>query len=44
MAWKTTVEDNCVSEGWVRMPTGGKSKDRYGNPMTVMLTGKVEPY
>jgi Protein of unknown function (DUF3297) len=41
---KTTVEEYCISEGWVRMPAGGKSKDRYGNPMTVKVTGKVEVY
>jgi hypothetical protein len=22
----------------------GKSKDRYGNPLTIKLKGKVEPY
>ena len=41
---KTNVEEYCISEGWVRAPAGGKSKDRYGNPMTVKLTGKVEAY
>ncbi|MFO1034145.1 MAG: DUF3297 family protein [Hyphomicrobiales bacterium] len=41
---KTNVEEYCVSEGWVRVPTGGKSKDRYGNPMTVRLSGTVEPF
>ncbi len=41
---KTTVEEYCISENWVRMPAGGKSKDRYGNPMTVKVTGKVEVY
>ncbi len=40
---KTNVEEYCVSENWVRVsvPT---SKDRYGNPLTLKLTGKVEPY
>jgi Protein of unknown function (DUF3297) len=41
---KTNVEEYCVSENWVRLPAGGKSKDRYGNPMTVKITGKVEPF
>ncbi len=41
---KTNVEEYCVSEGWVRIPAGGKSKDRYGNPMTVKVTGKVEAF
>jgi len=22
----------------------GKAKDRYGNPLTIKLSGKVEPY
>lgn len=39
---KTNVEEYCVSEGWVRLPTGGKSKDRHGKPMTVKVAGKVE--
>ena len=41
---KTNVEEYCVSEGWVRVPAGGKSKDRHGNPMTVKITGKVEVF
>jgi len=42
-AEKTNVEEYCVSEGWIRVEVG-KTKDRYGNPMTVKLSGKVEPY
>lgn len=41
---KTNVEEYCISEGWVRVPTGGKSKDRFGNPMTIKIKGTVEPY
>jgi hypothetical protein len=41
---KTNVEEYCISENWVRIPVGGKSKDRYGNPMTAKVTGKVEVY
>ena len=41
---KTNVEEYCISENWVRMPIGGKSKDRYGNPMNINVTGKVEVY
>ncbi len=41
---KTNVEEYCVSEGWVRVSAGGKSKDRFGNPMTIKISGKVEPY
>ena len=37
------VTEYCVSEGWVRVPAG-KSKDRFGQPMTMKLKGTVEPY
>jgi hypothetical protein len=37
------VEEYCVSEGWIRV-TAGKAKDRAGNPMTIKLRGRVEPY
>jgi hypothetical protein len=40
---KTNVEEYCVSEGWVRV-TVGKTVDRKGNPMTIKLSGTVEPY
>ena len=40
---KTNVAEYCVSEGWIRVEAG-KAKDRYGNPLTIKLTGKVEPY
>jgi hypothetical protein len=40
---KTNVDEYCVSEGWVRV-TAGAAKDRAGNPMTIKLKGKVEPY
>lgn len=40
---KSNVEEYCVSENWVRVAVG-KSKDRYGNPLTLKLTGTVEPY
>jgi hypothetical protein len=42
-AEKTNVEEYCVSEGWVRV-AAGKSLDRFGQPMTIKLNGKVEPY
>jgi hypothetical protein len=42
-AEKTNVEEYCVSEGWIRV-TAGKALDRFGNPMTIKLKGKVEPY
>ena len=40
---KTNVEEYCVSEGWVRVSMG-KSVDRKGRPLTLKLTGPVEPY
>jgi hypothetical protein len=40
---KTNVEEYCVSEGWIRVEAG-KAKDRHGNPLTIKLVGKVEPY
>ena len=42
-AEKTNVDEYCVSEGWVRV-TAGNAKDRFGNPMTIKLKGKVEPF
>jgi hypothetical protein len=42
-AEKTNVDEYCVSEGWIRV-TAGNAKDRAGNPMTIKLKGKVEPY
>lgn len=40
---KNNVEEYCVSEGWIRVQAGN-AKDRHGNPMTIKLTGTVEPY
>ena len=40
---KTNVAEYCVSEGWIRVEAG-KTKDRYGNPLTIKLTGPVEAY
>ena len=40
---KTNVLEYCVSEGWIRI-AAGKSRDRHGQPMTIRLNGKVEPY
>ena len=38
---RTTVEEYCISEGWVRLAVG-KSTDRHGNPMTMLVRGPVE--
>jgi hypothetical protein len=40
---KTNVGEYCISEGWIRVEAG-KTKDRYGNPLTIKLTGTVEAY
>ena len=40
---KTNVEEYSVSEGWIRV-AAGRSRDRFGNPMTVKLKGTVEPH
>jgi hypothetical protein len=40
---KTSVMEYSVSEGWIRV-AAGRSRDRYGQPMTIKLSGKVEPY
>jgi hypothetical protein len=40
---KTNVVEYCVTEGWIRFEVPN-SKDRRGNPLTIKLTGEVEPY
>jgi hypothetical protein len=40
---KTTVEEYCISEGWIRMAVG-KARDRHGNPTLMTLKGKVEAW
>ena len=40
---KTNVAEYCVSENWIRVEAG-KGKDRQGNPLTIKLSGTVEPY
>ena len=40
---KINVEEYCLSEGWIRVAVG-KTVDRKGNPLTIKLKGKVEPY
>ncbi len=42
-AERTNVEEYCVSEGWIRVVVG-KGTDRYGNPLTLKVSGPVEPY
>ena len=40
---KTNVAEYCISEGWIRVEAG-KTKDRYGNPLTIKLNGQVEVF
>ena len=40
---KTNVIEYSISEGWIRV-AAGRSRDRFGQPMTVKLQGQVEPY
>jgi hypothetical protein len=40
---KTNVIEYSISEGWIRI-AAGRSLNRFGQPMTIKLQGKVEPY
>lgn len=40
---KTNVEEYCVTEGWIRV-AAGRARDRRGDPITLKLSGTVEPY
>jgi len=40
---KTNVIEYSMSEGWIRV-AAGRSRDRFGQPMTIKLKGQVEPY
>jgi hypothetical protein len=40
---KTNVIVYSISEGWIRV-AAGRSRDRFGQPMTIKLKGQVEPY
>ena len=42
-AEKTNVEEYCISEGWVRLAVG-KTVDRRGKQMTMLLKGPVETW
>lgn len=37
------VEEYCLSEGWIRV-AAGKSRDRFGQAMTIKLSGPVEAW
>ncbi|MCC2602956.1 DUF3297 family protein [Sphingopyxis yananensis] len=40
---RNDVEEYSLSEGWIRV-AAGKSKDRFGNSMTIKLSGEVEAW
>lgn len=40
---RNDVEEYSLSEGWIRV-AAGKSKDRFGNSMTIKLNGEVEAW
>ena len=40
---RTNVEEYSVSEGWIRI-AAGRARDRRGDPITLKLSGTVEPY
>ena len=40
---RTDVEEYSMSEGWIRV-AAGKSKDRFGQSMTIKLSGPVSAW
>lgn len=40
---RTNVEEYCISEGWVKIPSP-KALDRRGNPLLITLKGTVEAF
>ena len=40
---RSDVAEYCISEGWVRVPSG-KTLDRRGNPVMILLKGQVEAF
>jgi len=40
---KTNVEEYCISEGWVKVPSP-KALDRKGQPILITLKGSVEAF
>ena len=39
----TNVEEYCISEGWVKIPSP-KALDRRGQPLLIKLKGTVEAF
>ena len=40
---RTNVEEYCISEGWVKVPSP-KALDRRGKPLLITLKGTVEAF
>jgi hypothetical protein len=40
---RSDVEEYCVSERWIKVPAG-KTLDRKGKPLLLLLRGKVEAF
>ena len=40
---RTDVAEYCISEGWVKVPSG-KTVDRKGQPLMIKLKGAVESF
>ena len=40
---RTDVEEYCISEGWVKIPSP-KALDRRGQPLLVKIKGTVEAF
>ena len=40
---RTDVAEYCISEGWVKVPSG-KTVDRKGQPLMIKLKGTVESF
>lgn len=40
---RTNVEEYCVSEGWIKIPSP-KALDRRGQPILITLKGTVEAF
>ena len=40
---RTNVEEYCISEGWVKIPSP-KALDRRGQPLLMTLKGAVEAF
>lgn len=40
---RTNIEEYCISEGWVKIPSP-KALDRRGQPLMMKVKGTVEPF